>query len=101
MDNELNSIDGAYTSAEYWQYDARLGRRWNRDPIVHAWESAYATFSDNPIYYSDPSGLENTPTGDKKSNPNGTEGGPKEGEYCDNPDGSFETYTKVDGWGPD
>ena len=24
---------GAYT-AEYWEYDSRLGRRWNLDPIV-------------------------------------------------------------------
>jgi hypothetical protein len=58
MDNELNSIDGAYTSAEYWQYDARLGRRWNVDPISFAWQSPYDCFNDNPIYFEDPDGLE-------------------------------------------
>jgi hypothetical protein len=63
MDNELNSIDGAYTSAECWQYDARLGRRWNVDPIVYSWQSPYATFNNDPIYFSDPAGLEG---GDKK-----------------------------------
>lgn len=54
-DNEVNG--GAY-SAEYWEYDARLGRRWGIDPIVNPWESPYATFDNNPIYFADPSGLE-------------------------------------------
>jgi hypothetical protein len=46
---------GAY-SAEYWEYDSRLGRRWNVDPVVKPHESSYATFSDNPIYFTDPNG---------------------------------------------
>jgi len=47
----------SYT-AEYWQYDPRLGRRWNVDPLVYDWQSPYATFNNNPIYFSDPRGLE-------------------------------------------
>jgi len=43
---------GAY-SAEYWEYDSRLGRRWNVDPIFKDWESPYATFSNNPIFMVD------------------------------------------------
>ncbi len=43
---------GAYT-AEYWEYDSRLGRRWNVDPVVKPWESPYACFSNNPIVYVD------------------------------------------------
>jgi RHS repeat-associated protein len=46
---------GNYT-AEYWEYDSRTGRRWNPDPVVNISESRYATFGNNPIYYSDPDG---------------------------------------------
>ena len=35
-----------------------MGRRWNVDPISKAWESVYATFRNNPIFYNDPSGLQ-------------------------------------------
>jgi hypothetical protein len=48
-------FEGAYT-AEYWEYDSRTGRRWNRDPVVKYFESPYACFSDNPIYYTDING---------------------------------------------
>lgn len=51
---------GAYT-AEYWEYDSRLGRRWNVDPLTYAWQSSYATFNNNPIYFVDPLGLEGEP----------------------------------------
>ena len=54
-DNEI--FDGAL-SAEFWEYDARLGRRWEMDPIIKVWESPYATFGNNPIYYSDVKGLD-------------------------------------------
>ncbi len=50
---ELN--DNSYT-AEYWQYDSRIGRRWNRDPIVKEYESPFATFGNNPIIYIDKDG---------------------------------------------
>jgi hypothetical protein len=45
-------------SAEYWMYDARIGRRWELDPIVYPWLSPYATFNNNPIQFSDPNGAE-------------------------------------------
>ncbi len=38
---------GAYT-AEYWEYDSRLGRRWNVDPLYSDDESPYVTFYNNP-----------------------------------------------------
>jgi RHS repeat-associated protein len=53
-DNEI--FQGAYT-AEYWEYDSRIGRRWNLDPMGYAWQSDYSTFNNNPIKYADPSGL--------------------------------------------
>jgi len=43
---------GNYT-AEYWEYDGRIGRRWNVDPVVKIWESPYACFNNNPIANSD------------------------------------------------
>ncbi|WP_462220048.1 hypothetical protein, partial [Ferruginibacter sp.] len=47
------------TTAMYWEYDSRTGRRWNVDPEVKDAESPYATFSNNPIFFSDILG--NTP----------------------------------------
>lgn len=61
-DDEISGSGNSYT-AEYWQYDPRLGRRWNIDPIVYPWQSSYACFNNNPIVFNDPLGLEG---GDKK-----------------------------------
>lgn len=52
-------------SAEYWMYDSRIGRRWNIDPVVKPWESPYACFANNPIWFSDVKGDDATQTGDK------------------------------------
>ena len=54
-DDEIAGAGVNYT-AEYWQYDARLGRRWNIDPVFFPSESPYSTFSNNPIFYNDPNG---------------------------------------------
>jgi len=54
-DDEVYGSGNSY-SAEYWQYDPRLGRRWNMDPVIAFWESSYASFRNNPIYFTDPSG---------------------------------------------
>ncbi len=51
-DNEIYGEGQSYT-AEFWQYDARLGRRWNVDPKPEASLSQYSTFANNPIWYSD------------------------------------------------
>jgi hypothetical protein len=55
LDNEVSGNGNSYT-AEFWQYDARLGRRWNQDPVVKPWQSNYHTFSNNPIAKTDPLG---------------------------------------------
>jgi RHS repeat-associated protein len=52
-DNEIGQ--GIYT-AQYWEYDSRIGRRWNLDPKSLAFESSYSTNHNNPIIYSDPKG---------------------------------------------
>jgi hypothetical protein len=56
QDNEIYGNGNSYT-AEFWQYDSRLGRRWNVDPVVKQWESTYSCFSGNPVRYIDPLGL--------------------------------------------
>jgi hypothetical protein len=55
---KVDEIAGAgnHTTAEFWEYDTRLGRRWNRDLVVKPWESSYACFANNPIWYSDVNG---------------------------------------------
>ncbi len=57
---------GNINTAEFWQYDTRLGRRWNVDPVVKPWESGYATFYNNPIAVIDPLGLSGTTTTDEQ-----------------------------------
>ncbi len=51
-DDEIAGQGNSYT-AMYWQYDSRLGRRWNVDPIKVDWESPYATFRNNPVFLND------------------------------------------------
>ena len=41
------------TTAMYWEYDSRIGRRWNVDPELQTWESPYLCFNGNPILKSD------------------------------------------------
>jgi RHS repeat-associated protein len=47
---------GNHTTALFWEYDPRTGRRWNLDPKPSADESPYATNKNNPIKYNDPNG---------------------------------------------
>jgi hypothetical protein len=46
------------TTAEFWQYDARIVRRWNVDPLPKAYESSYAAFGNNPLSFIDPNGAD-------------------------------------------
>lgn len=50
-------IFGGANSAEHWMYDSRIGRRWELDPLHYDDQSPYSTYNDNPIRYSDQSGL--------------------------------------------
>ena len=50
--------EGVSLSAEFWQYDTRLGRRWNVDPVFKEYESPYACFAGNPVRFADPNGEE-------------------------------------------
>ena len=55
-DDEIAGSGNSYT-ARFWQYDPRLGKRWNRDPITYPWHSPYVIFNNNPIAFNDPVGL--------------------------------------------
>ncbi len=54
-DNEVYGEGNAYT-AEFWEYDPRIGRRWNIDPVVKPWRSPYDAFSNSPLVMIDPEG---------------------------------------------
>jgi len=48
--------EGVSLTANFWQYDTRLGRRWNVDPVFKEYESPYACFAGNPMRFADPKG---------------------------------------------
>lgn len=54
----MNEIYGRATHyyAPNWTYDARIGRRWNLDPIPQVGISDYSAFNGNPIYFNDDDG---------------------------------------------
>ena len=54
-EDEVKGGGNSYT-ALFWEYDGRLGKRWNLDPVVKPWESLYACLNDNPIRNIDPNG---------------------------------------------
>ncbi len=57
MSNEIKVIGNSYT-AEFWEYDPRLVRRWNVDPRTHervSW-TPFNGFRNNPISNIDPTG---------------------------------------------
>jgi hypothetical protein len=64
LSGEVSGSGNSYT-AEFWQYDSRLGRRWNVDPVVKIHESPYAAFANNPIWFVDPSGADTAHTDSK------------------------------------
>ena len=85
--DDISGVGNHYT-AEFWEYDPRTIRRWNIDPVVKPWESPYACFNGNPIFYSDPTGLDG-------EGPNGE--CPGDVQICE--DGTKEKYT-AKGWEP-
>ncbi|KOY84267.1 hypothetical protein AD998_21900 [bacterium 336/3] len=47
--------NGIYT-AEFWEYDSKIARRWNLDPVSQTNISDYAVFKNSPILYKDSNG---------------------------------------------
>src|SRR5690625_1405801 len=50
--NEMSGM-GNHNTAEFWEYDTRLGRRWNLDPVDQISVSNYAVNGNNPIWAYD------------------------------------------------
>jgi len=46
-------INKDHYTARYWEYDSRLGRRWNVDPKPDATISNYSVYNLNPIQFFD------------------------------------------------
>ena len=44
---------GNHNTALFWEYDTRLGRRWNVDPLASKYPSMspYAFSANNPLFY--------------------------------------------------
>ena len=53
--NEVAGI-GNHNTAMFWEYDTRLGKRWNIDPKRNMSISPYSAFQNNPILFSDVNG---------------------------------------------
>jgi RHS repeat-associated protein len=92
-DDEVSGA-GNTMSATFWEYDADLGRRWNCDPLTYPWQSSYAVFNNNPIFFIDPSGLEGV-------DPPGAPKNPCPGDkykHKDDKGTEWEYEYKEDGW---
>jgi hypothetical protein len=57
---------GNHNTALFWEYDTRLGRRWNVDPVVKEYESGYSCFGNDPILNIDDLGDAYTVTNESK-----------------------------------
>ncbi len=64
-DPEFKGDGNSYTT-EFRQYDPRIGRWASLDPLMGQFPnlSPYCGFDNNPVYYTDPFGLESTTNGD-------------------------------------
>ena len=67
-DDEVAGVGNSYTTA-FRQLDPRLGRWFSLDPMMAKYphQSPYASFNNNPIYFSDPTGLEGDPPSEELS----------------------------------
>ena len=61
-------INGSSYTAEFWQYDSRIGRRWNIDPMNGGSISPYAAFNNNAVMFSDLLGLDTVNSSKKAGN---------------------------------
>ncbi|WP_165761327.1 hypothetical protein, partial [Niastella koreensis] len=56
MNNDVKGGLGNSYTAQFWEYDSRIGRRWNLDPSPSIGTSQYSAFMNNPIRLIDPLG---------------------------------------------
>jgi hypothetical protein len=58
--DEMHGAAGTHYSAQFWEMDPRIGRRWERDPVMKFHESPYAILGNNPIWFVDLNGADST-----------------------------------------
>ncbi|MEX1192883.1 MAG: RHS repeat-associated core domain-containing protein [Brumimicrobium sp.] len=90
-DAEVSGDGNSYTT-EFRQYDPRLGRWKSLDPLMSKYPNMYpyVAFNNNPIYFTDPLGLEGDPPkggGDNTRGWSDEGGGSDQGNRFYNPDG--------------
>lgn len=66
-DDEITGVTGSHYTASFWEYDARIGRRWNVDPVYKHHLSNYSVMSGNPISRIDPNGADDGWVEDKET----------------------------------
>jgi len=79
-DDEIYGSPGTSYTAEYWQYDPRIARRWNIDPVDNPWMSPYHAFSNKFITNIDPNGANDSPIYDPAAEFMGTDDEGLQGE---------------------
>ena len=55
---KMPELDESHTTALFWEYDGRLGRRWNMDPVPVSEIGNYVVLGNNPILCMDEFGDE-------------------------------------------
>jgi RHS repeat-associated protein len=87
-DNEINGNNNSYTTL-FRQYDPRIGRWLSLDPAMkkYPFQSPYAAFNDNPMYFTDPFG--DDPPENRKLNQNINGGAGDKSKAGDKTDGGF------------
>ncbi|MBS1512975.1 MAG: LysM peptidoglycan-binding domain-containing protein [Bacteroidetes bacterium] len=53
-------INDNIITAEFWEYETRIARRWNIDPVIKTYESPCSTFENCPLYIMDHNGADST-----------------------------------------
>ena len=90
-ENTVNGQGNMY-STEFRMFDARLGRWMSLDPLMDQfpWMSPFVAFDNNPIYFTDPYGLNTI----EKDFGEGMGGGPGDGENNGNDGKGTKTKEK-------
>ena len=76
-----DELGDGLTTAEFWQYNSRIGRRWNVDPVLKVGESPFMAFAGNPIWFTDKLGNDTTRYYSNSGKPLMTVGNGKPGYY--------------------
>jgi len=52
----VGELGRSHYTARFWEYDGRLGHRWEVDPRREVGYGSYVVFRNNPIFFTDPLG---------------------------------------------